>query len=173
MNGRVTAHGSCDSFSKWCSMPVPKKFKVMRLLIASADIRTSQSVAEVVANGLCIGCGLCEALTAGRSRMTMTSGGSLRPVPHDRFTEAEEGLILASCPGTVSRGQWSALRPRVGRLLQDAVCLGQKSGYPLSRLFWRDVDRTRMPSAQGASCGICSPRRCRPSLSDAIDVVSQ
>ena len=67
----------------------------------SADIKVAGSVREVVANGLCIGCGLCEAITAGRVRMTMTTSGSLRPLPMDSFSTEEESLILSACPGVV------------------------------------------------------------------------
>lgn len=61
----------------------------------------ADSVREVVASGLCIGCGLCEAITAGRVKMTMTANGSLRPLPVDCFSAEEEALILSACPGAV------------------------------------------------------------------------
>ena len=61
--------------------------------------RTADSIAEVVTSGLCIGCGLCEAVTDGRVRMTMTSYGALRPIPADQFKRQEEALLLAVCPG--------------------------------------------------------------------------
>lgn len=61
--------------------------------------RTATSIAEVVCNGLCIGCGLCEAVTGGRVRMTMTDFGSLRPTPADDFSPEEEAQLLSACPG--------------------------------------------------------------------------
>jgi coenzyme F420 hydrogenase subunit beta len=70
-----------------------------------AGERQAQSVGEVVANGLCIGCGLCEAVTHGRVGMEMTAYGSLRPVPTDGFTPAEEAAILDACPGLVAEAR--------------------------------------------------------------------
>ncbi len=64
--------------------------------------RTADSIAEVVTSGLCIGCGLCEAITHGRIRMQMTSYGSLRPTPADEFRSGEEKQLLHACPGVVS-----------------------------------------------------------------------
>lgn len=60
------------------------------------------SVAEVVARDLCVGCGLCEAVTGGRVGMAATSTGSLRPAPVDDFTAEEEQAILSACPGVIA-----------------------------------------------------------------------
>ena len=60
---------------------------------------TARSIADVVTNGLCIGCGLCEAVTGGRVRMQMTSYGALRPHSANEFTEAEEHRLIELCPG--------------------------------------------------------------------------
>ena len=62
----------------------------------------ASSIAEVVASGLCIGCGLCETVTEQRVRMTTTAAGSLRPLPVDGFTAEEEAQLLAACPGTTA-----------------------------------------------------------------------
>jgi hypothetical protein len=58
--------------------------------------RTANSIAEVVASGLCIDCGLCETVTRGRIPMVMTPAGSLRPTPADRFSPEEEAVLLAA-----------------------------------------------------------------------------
>ena len=63
------------------------------------------TIAEIVANDLCIGCGLCEAVTKGRVQMLMTPGGSLRPTPLDAFSSQEEATIIASCPGVVAEAR--------------------------------------------------------------------
>ena len=63
---------------------------------------SAKSIAEVVNSGLCIGCGLCESVTNGHARMTMTPYGSLRPTSVDTLDEAHEKLLLAACPGTVA-----------------------------------------------------------------------
>lgn len=61
-----------------------------------------RSIAEVVANDLCIGCGLCEAVTDGRVTMTMTAAGSLRPSPVAAITTEEDRVLTAACPGVVA-----------------------------------------------------------------------
>ena len=65
----------------------------------------ARSIAEIVATDLCIGCGLCEALTGGRVEMVMTPAGSLRPSPPDGFTPAEEATLVAACPGAVAEAR--------------------------------------------------------------------
>lgn len=62
----------------------------------------AHSIAEVVASGLCIGCGLCESVTKGRVKMAPTAKGSLRPVPNSDFTANEEATLLDCCPGVVA-----------------------------------------------------------------------
>ena len=59
-------------------------------------------VCEVVENGLCIGCGLCQALGPDRWRMTMTPEGRLRPAPLTPENPAQDAAILAVCPGAVA-----------------------------------------------------------------------
>ncbi|MYH97096.1 MAG: hypothetical protein F4129_11405, partial [Acidimicrobiia bacterium] len=63
------------------------------------------SVAEVVARDLCVGCGLCEAITGGRVSMAATPTGSLRPAPVDGFTAEEERAILDACPGVTAESR--------------------------------------------------------------------
>jgi coenzyme F420 hydrogenase subunit beta len=63
--------------------------------------KVSKTIAQVVRGGLCIGCGLCEAVTKGRISMQPTALGSLRPRPADGFTPEEEAALLASCPGVI------------------------------------------------------------------------
>ncbi|MDX1784586.1 MAG: Coenzyme F420 hydrogenase/dehydrogenase, beta subunit C-terminal domain [Roseovarius sp.] len=64
--------------------------------------RVPASVREVVENGLCIGCGLCEALGPERWRMTMTPEGRLRPAPLEPELPAADAAILAACPGVIA-----------------------------------------------------------------------
>ena len=63
------------------------------------------TIAGIVASDLCIGCGLCEALTGGRVKMAMTPAGSLRPSPVDGFTPTEEAQLTAACPGAVAEAR--------------------------------------------------------------------
>ncbi len=60
------------------------------------------SVARVVGSDLCVGCGLCEAVTRGRVPMEMTASGSLRPASVDEFEVGEEKAIVSACPGVVA-----------------------------------------------------------------------
>ncbi len=61
-------------------------------------MNTPTKINTIVDAGLCIGCGLCEAL-ASRVSMQSTASGSLRPSPIDGFTDAEESLLCSVCPG--------------------------------------------------------------------------
>ena len=61
-----------------------------------------RTIARIVATDLCIGCGLCEALTGGRVKMVMTPRGSLRPSSTDQFTPREEAALVSACPGAVA-----------------------------------------------------------------------
>lgn len=64
-----------------------------------------RSVREVVENGLCIGCGLCEALAPDRWRMTLTSEGRLRPAPLIPEDIEKDKQILSSCPGAITEAE--------------------------------------------------------------------
>ena len=79
--------------------------------------RTPQSIAEVVTSGLCIGCGLCEAMTDGRVQMAMTSYGALRPAPADGFTPEQEAKLLKACPGVIAE-------PRIETGLENDLVWG-------------------------------------------------
>uniref|UniRef100_UPI003B52E884 Coenzyme F420 hydrogenase/dehydrogenase, beta subunit C-terminal domain n=1 Tax=Roseovarius indicus TaxID=540747 RepID=UPI003B52E884 len=68
----------------------------------SSEARRPASVREVVEHGLCIGCGLCEALGPDRWKMTMTGEGRLRPAPLGKETPQADADILAACPGVVT-----------------------------------------------------------------------
>jgi len=60
-----------------------------------------KSLQEIVENGLCLGCGLCESLS-GRERITMEwvdPPGRLRPRVHAELDEEAEQAILQGCPG--------------------------------------------------------------------------
>jgi coenzyme F420 hydrogenase subunit beta len=59
----------------------------------------ANSIQQVIESGLCIGCGLCEAVGAGSVRMTMTERGSLRPRGLDSLDESLHQLLLDICPG--------------------------------------------------------------------------
>ncbi len=64
-----------------------------------------RTVAQIVADDLCIGCGLCESLTNGQVKMAMTNSGSLRPTPIDGFEPEQEQAIIDACPGVVAEAR--------------------------------------------------------------------
>lgn len=60
---------------------------------------TAKTLHDVVAHGLCIGCGLCEAMAGSdRIRMMMTEEGRLRPALSPLPAE-DEARVLEVCPG--------------------------------------------------------------------------
>lgn len=64
-----------------------------------SELRHPESIRDVVENGLCIGCGLCEALGPDRWKMAINKYGRLRPgalVSEERSLDKD---ILAACPG--------------------------------------------------------------------------
>lgn len=99
----------------------------------------ARSVAEVVTSGLCIGCGLCEAVTAGRVGMRMTAKGSLRPVPADGFTPEEEATILSCCPGV-------AVEARRGNAASDDLIWGS---HTQMRHAWAGDALRRLAGSSG------------------------
>jgi coenzyme F420 hydrogenase subunit beta len=58
------------------------------------------SIEEVVAGGLCIGCGLCESLAPERIEMVMTAEGRERPRVRQGLSRETWRRIEAACPGT-------------------------------------------------------------------------
>ena len=99
------------------------------------------SIYEVVQSGLCIGCGLCEAITNGRTTMAMTTYGALRPTPLSRITKAEESLLLKACPGVITPGA-TATTDKVDEVWGPYVSM---------RYAWATDKQTRF---QGSTAGV-------------------
>lgn len=89
-----------------------------------------RSIAEIVDDDLCIGCGLCEAVTGGRVAMTMTDAGSLRPWPVSAISADEDRVLTAACPGAVAPV----------RVDGDASGSGESDGGESGRVSTVDVD---------------------------------
>jgi coenzyme F420 hydrogenase subunit beta len=65
----------------------------------------SLSLEQIVEGGLCIGCGLCQAVAgADRIRIVLTPEGRERPVAHGPLDAATLKRINAICPGTRVEG---------------------------------------------------------------------
>lgn len=103
------------------------------------------SVAEVVAADLCIGCGLCAAVTNGRVPMVMNSTGGLRPQSVDGFTEAEERAIVTACPGVVAESRPDPNDPTTGWEVVDEVWGRYRSLF----LGWAGDPEVRHQAATG------------------------
>ena len=61
------------------------------------------SVDQIVVHGLCIGCGLCEAIAPGRLRMVRTPEGRERPIDRGATPDDFEAVSRA-CPGLRAEG---------------------------------------------------------------------
>lgn len=70
------------------------------------------SVGEIVENGFCIGCGLCQALAPSAAiEMREAANGHLRPHPAAPIPEVEHAAILRLCPGININGPFPAPEP--------------------------------------------------------------
>ena len=59
---------------------------------------------EIVTNGLCVGCGLCESLAPKAIEMTLTAGGQYRPKVVDTLADNALDRIKMVCPGILVNG---------------------------------------------------------------------
>lgn len=117
-----------------------------------------RSIAEIVANDLCVGCGLCEALTGGRVEMVMTSAGALRPSPTDVFTSREEARLLAACPGAVAEAR-----------AEDGINVDIVWGaYRWMAYAWAGRPETRHRSATGGVLTALGVHVLRTGLADFV-----
>lgn len=101
-------------------------------------MRHPGTIREVVETGLCIGCGLCQAIAPDRWTMRMTPQGRLRPAPlTDESPEDRD--ILAACPGA-----------RVEPVSEPAPHLDDVWGgyHSMTRAWAEDAD-TRFRGATG------------------------
>ncbi|MBY6066575.1 Coenzyme F420 hydrogenase/dehydrogenase, beta subunit C-terminal domain [Leisingera aquaemixtae] len=99
-------------------------------------MRQPGSVKEVVEAGLCIGCGLCEALAPECWKMAYTPQGRLRP---SRIGPGSDAAILKACPGAVARPNGETAP------LGDAVW----GGYHRMQEAWAGDPDTRFRAATG------------------------
>ncbi len=66
-----------------------------------AVIVSSPTLARVLANDLCAGCGLCAGVGGGAVSMTVSADGFNRPVQGEPLSAAQERQIAAACPGEI------------------------------------------------------------------------
>jgi coenzyme F420 hydrogenase subunit beta len=69
--------------------------------------RRPKTLGQVIAGGLCLGCGLCESLGRDEGvRMDLNERGYLRPTATRKPSAALQRRILAICPGLRQRPHW-------------------------------------------------------------------
>lgn len=67
----------------------------------TASTENAPKISDIVTNGLCIGCGLCESIAGSQNvQMTMTPEGRLRPMEIAPVQLEKVQQIYGSCPGT-------------------------------------------------------------------------
>jgi coenzyme F420 hydrogenase subunit beta len=78
--------------------------------------RRPKTLGDIVAGGLCLGCGLCESLGRAEGiRMELNDRGYLRPTATAKPSTALQRRILAICPGLRQRPHWlQARKPQSG-----------------------------------------------------------
>ncbi len=94
------------------------------------------SLADIVDNGYCIGCGLCVPLApAGRIEMVPAPNGHRRPVAAAPIPAAEEAAILRHCPGINLTGPFPPGSPPVNPVwgVEARVATGWASDPELRR----------------------------------------
>jgi coenzyme F420 hydrogenase subunit beta len=68
-------------------------------------MKHADSLASIIQNGLCCGCGLCQSLAGDKTlEMHVSAAGRMRPVVKQTLPETVEQQILATCPGSVVHG---------------------------------------------------------------------
>lgn len=102
---------------------------------------TPASVGAIVAQGLCIGCGLCEAVAPGRLAMVRTEEGRERPVDRGA-TAADFAAVAAACPGLRAEGPTEA---ETGAAAVDPVWGPLRAGW----IGWAADPAVRFEGATG------------------------
>ena len=82
--------------------------------------RTPLSLEEIVEGGLCIGCGLCQAIAGeDKIQIVLTPEGRERPVARHALDAATLECVNAICPGT--RVEGAAVEPASSEAIHDLV----------------------------------------------------
>ncbi len=86
-----------------------------------------ETIADIVSNGFCIGCGLCAAVAPSANiEMTLSSHGHLRPRLRSAISKEDNDAVLRTCPGIVVSGPFpsecaDAYDPVWGRITRAAI----------------------------------------------------
>ena len=105
---------------------------------------TAKNLSEIVDNGLCIGCGLCQSI-AGKDNIavSMSLKGRLEPKEIKKITPETFNKILSVCPGVVVEGLSKELVDE--KTKHDLVW-----GYYLSLCYaWSTDNKIRFESSTG------------------------
>lgn len=76
----------------------------MKVSIGQLKVRELRDVQDVVVNGLCSGCGLCESVSNGCIKMGLNGNGFMRPFEYVKVSEKTNQKILDVCPGVSVTG---------------------------------------------------------------------
>ncbi len=129
-------------------------------------MRHPRSLSEIVDHGLCLGCGLCQAI-AGRDKVAMSwvdPPGRLRPIIRQRLDAAIERIILDTCPGMRLDGAPDPLRHG------DTVAMDPAFG-PFIRV-WKGHARDPSIRHLGSSGGALTALAIHLLESGAVDFIS-
>ncbi|MDB6083593.1 MAG: coenzyme hydrogenase [Gammaproteobacteria bacterium] len=146
------------------------------------------TVEEIVAGGLCIGCGLCQAIAgADRIRVAMTPEGRERPLVRAPLDAPTLERINAVCPGTRVEGSearrrgegaredliWGwAERLAIGYAGEPEVRHRGSSGGVLTALGRFLLDSRRVEFVLHVAASAAAPLRTQPRLSfDSVSVL--
>ena len=102
------------------------------------------NLSDIVNNGLCIGCGLCQSI-AGKNKIeiSMSSKGRLEPKEVKKISSGTFGKILKVCPGVIVEGLPNELVDKEAK--HDLVW-----GYYLSLVYaWSADKKIRFESSTG------------------------
>lgn len=109
------------------------------LINMQSDSGTPKSITDVVENGLCIGCGLCESIAPDRWKMAYTNEGRLRPFRRIEIDTGKDQEILSACPGSIARAN-----------LESAPCNDDVwGGYHRMEQVWASDPDVRFKAATG------------------------
>lgn len=106
----------------------------------------SPTLAQVARGELCVGCGLCQAVTApGRIKVALDASSYIRPTQLTGLSPQEERMIAATCPGIhlerasatrEDHALWGSYRSvRTGYAIDSRLRHGASSGGVLSALL--------------------------------------
>jgi coenzyme F420 hydrogenase subunit beta len=127
----------------------------------------SPTIAKVLANELCSGCGLCAAVAGGSIRMAMDKRGFARPEVVAPVPQHAETQIASACPGAIvapwrdgSHPYWGPIDAcATGHAIDDMVRFAGSSGGMLSALAIHALEQRLVDAVVHVSADPDAPLR--------------